>query len=111
MKAYPPKNVIKFLRWFCREDYVEEIEGDLTEIFEKEYEQSPRKANGKFTWRVIKYSRPGFMKSFKSNHQSNHQAMFLHNFSLTDRNFKTHKNSVLLNLSGLSPRTPSTTLI
>ena len=34
----PPKKALAFLRWFCREDYLEEIEGDLTEIFNKEYE-------------------------------------------------------------------------
>jgi putative ABC transport system permease protein len=111
MKAYPPKNAIKFLRWFCREDYVEEIEGDLTEIFEKEYEQSPHKANWKFTWRVIKYFRPGFMKSFKSNHPSNHQAMLRHNFLLTYRNFKRYKSSFLINLVGLSTGLACTFLI
>jgi putative ABC transport system permease protein len=32
MKA-PPKHPLQFLRWFCREDYLEEIEGDLTELY------------------------------------------------------------------------------
>jgi hypothetical protein len=29
MKANPLKKALQFLRWFCREDYHEEIEGDL----------------------------------------------------------------------------------
>jgi putative ABC transport system permease protein len=29
----PPKSVLKFLRWFCREDYLDEVEGNLVEIF------------------------------------------------------------------------------
>src|SRR3954469_15843839 len=102
MKAYPPKNAVKFLRWFCREDCVEEIEGDLTEIFETEYGQSTRKANWKFVLRVIKYFRPEFIKSFRSNHPSNQQAMFRHNFLLTYRNFLRYKSSFLINLIGLS---------
>jgi hypothetical protein len=52
MKPTPPKRSLLFLRWFCREDYLEEIEGDLTEVFEKQFEQSPRKANWKFAWSV-----------------------------------------------------------
>ncbi len=32
MKTPPPKTFLKFLRWFCREGYLEEIEGDLTEL-------------------------------------------------------------------------------
>lgn len=33
MKATPPKQALQFLRWFCREDYPDGIERDLTEVF------------------------------------------------------------------------------
>ena len=33
-KPNPPKRALNFLRWFCREDYLDEIEGDLIELFE-----------------------------------------------------------------------------
>lgn len=89
MEMGPPKNAVKFLRWFCREDYVEEIEGDLTEIFEKEQKQSPRQAKYKFILSVIKYFRPGFIKPFKRNHQTNHQAMLRHNFFVDIPEFQT----------------------
>ena len=47
MKPYPPHNVLQFLRWFCREDYLEEIEGDLMEIFKKQLSKFLRaKQNG-----------------------------------------------------------------
>jgi hypothetical protein len=38
---HPPGKVLSFLRWFCREDYIDEIEGDLTELFKpgEEYEE------------------------------------------------------------------------
>jgi len=51
----PPKRALRFLRWFCREDYLEEIEGDLVEVFGKEVEVSPRKAKWKFAWSVLQY--------------------------------------------------------
>lgn len=64
----PPKRVLQFLRWFCREDYLEEIEGDLTEIFIRQYKTNPRKANWKFAWNVIKYLRPEFLKPLKDHY-------------------------------------------
>jgi predicted permease len=111
METHPPKNAVNFLRWFCREDYVEEIEGDLTEIFEKEQNKSPRRAKYKFILSVVKYFRPGFIKSFKSHTPSNHQAMLRHNFLLTFRNFKRYKSSFLINLIGLSTGLACTFLI
>ncbi|MEJ0054686.1 MAG: ABC transporter permease [Bacteroidota bacterium] len=102
MKIRPPKRAVSFLRWFCREDYIEEIEGDLTEVFEKEFHRSPGKARRSFTWSVIKYFRPGFMKSFKSIHQINRTDMLRHNFLISLRNFKRNKSSFLINVVGLS---------
>jgi len=102
MKTHPPKYALKFLRWFCREDYVEEIEGDLTEVFEKQYEQAPGKAQWKFTWSVIRYFRPEFIKSFKTHYNPNHTAMFRHNLLLTYRTFLRYKMSFFINLIGLS---------
>jgi ABC-type antimicrobial peptide transport system permease subunit len=111
MKLPPPRYALKFLRWFCREDYVEEIEGDLTEIFEKQAEQSPAKAKRKFIWSVVKYFRPEFIKSFKTSYHTNPVAMFRHNFLLTYRNFMRYKSSFLLNLIGLSTALASVLLI
>ena len=102
MKHNPPKRALKFLRWFCREDCIEEIEGDLTEIFEKQYEQSPGKAKRKFTWNVIRSFRPEFIKSFKTNYRTNPTAMFRHNLLITYRNFLRYKSSFFINLIGLS---------
>lgn len=99
---HPPRKALAFLRWFCREDYLEEIEGDLVEVFGKEVESSPRKAKWKFSWSVIKYFRPGFIKSFKSSYTTNNTAMFQHNFLITYRNFLRNKSSFFINLTGLS---------
>lgn len=57
----PPKWPLQFLRWFCREDYLEEIEGDLTEVYIKQCESSPRKAKWRFVWSVVTYFRPQFV--------------------------------------------------
>ncbi|HYI76602.1 MAG TPA: ABC transporter permease [Chryseolinea sp.] len=98
----PPKYALKFLRWFCREDFVEEIEGDLTEIFEKQYDQRPGWAKWLFAWSVLKYFRPEFIKSFKADYNHNAMDMFLHNLLLTFRSFKRYKSTFVINLIGLS---------
>jgi hypothetical protein len=111
MNALPPKRALQFLRWFCREDYLEEIEGDLTEIFKKRYEESPANAKRKFTWSVIKYFRPEFIKSFKSKYNANPVDMFRHNLLITYRNFKRFKSTSVINLIGLSTGLASALLI
>ncbi len=102
MKIQPPKRALKFLRWFCREDFIEEIEGDLMEIFEEEFEQLPSRARRKFAWSVIKHFRPAFIKSFKSRQSLNPTAMLRHNLLISYRNIRRYKGSFLLNLAGLS---------
>jgi putative ABC transport system permease protein len=87
----PPKTFLKFLRWFCREDYIEEIEGDLTEVFEKQYENSPRQAKWKFAWSVMKYFRPVFMKSLKNYYQPNSYSMYKSYFKIGWRNLANNK--------------------
>lgn len=101
MKTHPPKCVLKFFRWFCREDYVEEIEGDLTEIFRRQYEQSSTRAKWNFAWSVLKYFRPGFIKSFGSENK-NPTIMLRHNLLISYRNFLRYKSSFFINLVGLS---------
>lgn len=65
MRPLPPKYALRFLRWFCRPDYIEEIEGDLVEIFEKHNVESPRRARRKFAWSVLRHFRPEFIKPIR----------------------------------------------
>ena len=101
MNINPPKRALQFLRWFCREDYLEEIEGDLTEVFKKQYEISPRKAKLKFGWSVVKYLRPEFMKSFK-NYQPNAYGMYKSYFKIGWRNLLRNKGYSIINIGGLA---------
>jgi putative ABC transport system permease protein len=101
MKNNPPKRPLQFLRWFCREDYLDEIEGDLTELFIKQSESSLRKAKWKFAWSVFKYFRPEFMKSFKS-YQPNSYGMYKSYFKIAFRNLLRKKIYSGINILGLS---------
>lgn len=98
----PPKYPLKFLRWFCREDFLEEIEGNLVEIFEAEYDQSPKLAEKNFTSAVIRHFRPAFIRPFKSKFSSAMTDMLRHNILITFRNFAKYKSTFFINMAGLS---------
>lgn len=96
----PPKKALSFLRWFCREDYLDEIEGDLTELFQKEHPSSARGARFNFTWRVLKYFRPGFIRSFNASTHST--GMYNNYFKIAWRNLFNKRSFSSLNIIGLS---------
>lgn len=102
MRPTPPNSTLKFLRWFCREDYLDEIEGDLIEIYETQYQNSPANAKRKLLWNTLRHLRPEFIKAFQFNHNSNTTTMIRHNLTLAIRNFKKYTGSLLINLAGLS---------
>ena len=102
MKSPPSQYALRFLRWFCRDEYLEEIEGNLLELYEQQYEESPTKARRKFTRNVLWHFRPSFIRSFKTFYPQNPTIMFRHNLLLTFRNFKRYKTAFLINLVGLS---------
>jgi len=102
MDPQPPNFALKFLRWFCRVDCIEEIEGDLIELFELQCIESQRKAKRNFIWRVLLSFRPEFIRSFTALNNSNIRSMFKHNVLISYRNFKRYKSSFLINLIGLS---------
>lgn len=98
----PPRHPLAFLRWFCREDYLEEIEGDLTEVFQKEYAKDTRKANWKFSWSVLRYFRPRFIKSFRNSFQTDSTSMYKNYLKVAYRNLVSNKGFSIINIIGLS---------
>lgn len=98
----PPKKALQFLRWFCREDYLEEIEGDLTELYEIQVQESPGKAKRIFIWSVLRYLRPGFIKSFKKRNYSISPAMLKSDLKISWRNLKKQPFFTFLNTFGLA---------
>jgi predicted permease len=110
-KPSVPQKALRFLRWFCREDYIDEIEGDLIEVFEKEIVSMPGRAGRRFVWRVLRSFRPEFIKTFKHQTTVNPITMFRHNLLITYRNFLRYKSSFFINLVGLSTGLACTMLI
>ncbi|MEM6633375.1 MAG: permease prefix domain 2-containing transporter, partial [Bacteroidota bacterium] len=99
---HPPKYAHRFLRWFCKEDFLEEIEGDLIELFDLTSVDNSKKARRNFNWGVLTHFRPDYIKDFQPNIHLIHPAMIRHNFLITYRSFLRNKSSFLINLIGLS---------
>ena len=102
MEKQAPKYALRFLRWFCREDYLEEIEGNLLEVFDMQYEDSEQKARRTFYWNVLLHFRPAFLRSFQFSNTLTHPDMIRHNFLIALRGFQRHRTSFLINLTSLS---------
>src|SRR5688500_13532252 len=105
MSIQPPKYAIRFLRWFCREDFLDEIEGDLTELFEKQYQHSPLRARCKFMFTVVRYFRPEYLKIFhkrRHQHSKYNFSMIVNYFSLAFRSLRKRTGFSLLNIFGLA---------
>ncbi len=99
MKATPPMRPLLFLRWFCREDYLEEIEGDLTEVFTKQAEVSPRKAKLRFVWNVLSSFR---LRNIKRVNPILNLIMFQHHLKIGGRHLLKSKTYSVINILGLS---------
>ncbi len=95
----PLKQPLRFLRFFCRQEYLEEIEGDLLERYEERSAQN--KPAGWLLWiDVIRLIRPQMIKSI-SGPRKKHSFMLIHNMKVSLRNFRRHRVSFLINYLGL----------
>ena len=54
MNQLPPKWADKFLEWYCHPDLLEDLQGDLHEIFKIKYEQNSKSAKIGFIWLVLR---------------------------------------------------------
>ena len=100
MKPIPPHIALKFLRWFCREDYLDEVEGDLLEIYERQASENRKKAKRMLCWNILKHLRRDYFKTIHT--RQNAITMFSYNFKLAIRNFQRHRTQFFINLIGLT---------
>ena len=101
MKQEPPKLVLRFLRLFCRADYLEEIEGNLLELFDAQASDNLKKANRQFCWQVLLHFRPDFIKSFKITQMIN-TGILSNYFKTAIRGLSKHKSYTFINIAGLT---------
>ncbi len=97
----PPKLADQFLRWFCREELIEEVLGDLHEYFEYELQdEAAWKAKLLYWYHILQFLRPF---AIKKRLQNTHFIMIYQNsFKFAWRNIIKHKGSSLMNILTLS---------
>jgi len=99
----PPRLPLRLLRFFVKKDYLEEIEGDMEEIFQEQVQQhSLKKARRMYAWEIVKLLRPILLK--RLNHiPMLHQYTLFRNYSKTSvRSLLKNPLSSFINVFGLS---------
>ena len=100
---HPPQWPLKFLRFFLKEEYLEEIEGDMEEIFYENAERfSLRKARRMYAWEMIKLLRPNLIKNLEFVNHIIQYSMFKNYFKVSFRGLKKNPVNSFINVFGLA---------
>ena len=93
----PPKWPLLFFRWYCRRDYLEDLEGDLLERFDQRLQQN-KSAHWLFTLDVLRLFRPGLIRGFSIAQKLNQMTLFNNYFKTTLRSAQKEKSFTVLTL-------------
>ena len=98
----PPKLALRFLRWFCHPRLLEDVEGDLTELFNTRLTSAPARAKILFFIDVLLLFRPGIVRSVQIDFGLKNLIMLKNYFLTAFRFARRHKEHTILNLLGLA---------
>ncbi len=97
----PPRLATRFLRWFCDPMLIEDVEGDLSELYAERMNKSSFTAKLKYTMDVLLLFRPGIIKNFEIKNGLINTAMIKNYLKIALRNALRYKGFTMLNLMGL----------
>ncbi|OEK06262.1 ABC transporter permease [Roseivirga misakiensis] len=101
-KNKPPRLVDRFLEWYCSSKYLEEVQGDLHEWFDRRVErQGLRQARLFYIYDVIAYFRLFRLKRINEMEKNNNMLM-LNYLKVAARQFKKNFWYSSLNAAGLT---------
>lgn len=102
-KLRPPEWPVRVLRSLLKSEYIEEIEGDMEEIFFSiAEERSVAAAKRAYYWETIKLLRPSLLRNFKSSPTYNNFGMYKNYLSVAWRNLLKKKGYSSINIFGLA---------
>ncbi|MEM9984480.1 MAG: FtsX-like permease family protein [Bacteroidota bacterium] len=97
----PPRWPLRCLRYFLRAEYLEELEGDLEEIYQELSEEySLTKANRSYTWEVLRMLRLSLIKPIGPLKLIHRPIMLKNNLTVAWRVFRREKVYTAVNLLG-----------
>lgn len=100
-----PKAPLSFLRWFCKKELIDEIEGDLIEVYKERFESSPRSAKIKF-WKEVMQSfnlrNIGIMEKYQKWHLVTGLSMLKQYARVLFRTAQKHKVYTSISVASLT---------
>ncbi len=104
IRPSPPSWSTRFLAWFLKEDYYEDVQGDLEEEFQL-IARNGRilKAKNWYSWQIVRLFKPSMMKRIKPYDSIEKETtMFKNYLKIGLRNLWKYKSSTVINIIGLS---------
>ncbi len=95
----PPSLPLRFLRWFCDPAVLEDVEGDLLELYHRRSEHDVKQARRKLTTDVLLLFRPGIIRKFQL--PDNSFSMFRNYLTVALRSARRYRGHTALNLLSL----------
>jgi putative ABC transport system permease protein len=103
LNVRPPEWPLRFLRFFVKEAYLEEIEGDMEELFYENAEQfGVSKAKRIYVWETLKLLKPALIRNMEFINNLNQSAMFKNYFKTSFRSLIKNPMTSFINVFGLS---------
>lgn len=97
----PPKIATRLLRWFCDPDLLEDVEGDLSELFRSRSAKNVRLAKWLYLRDVLLLFRPGVIRKFQWFNPVNNINMLLNHVRTAFRQAAKYKGYTAINIAGL----------
>lgn len=99
----PPRWPLSLMRFFLKKEYLEEIEGDMEELFYDNVEQlSIPQARRIYTLEMLKLMRPALLKNFENIEQLIQHGMIKNYFKVSIRGLMKNPLNSSINLFGLA---------
>ena len=100
---HPPQWPLKFLRFFLKKEYLEEIEGDMEEIFYENLSQfSAGKAKRMYAWEIVKLLRPNLIRNFEFVNRLIQYSMLKNYIKVSLRGLLKSPANSFINIFGLA---------
>lgn len=99
-KKNPPAWTLGMLQFFCKDRYLEQIEGDLLELLDRE--KSVRIARWKFGWNALRFFRLRYLKGLDDFEQLTTLAMIKNYLKIAVRTLIKQKSYTGINIAGLA---------
>ena len=102
-QLHPPKWADRFLAWYCNPKLLEQIQGDVHELFYwKLSEEGPEAAKRMFIWNVIRLFRWSNIKRKSKRQKQSNMGIFKNYFKIGLRNLWKQRLPSTINIIGLS---------